>query len=71
MCVRPCIHPYRTCWAERARRTIVSVAIIYIAAIGTVITDCLIEYSSGKNSYRKRDHGSCTVRVRVKGYASG
>ena len=39
-----CIHPYRKCYVERARITIVSVAIIYIAVIGTAIIDSLIEY---------------------------
>ena len=59
------MHPYTKCYVERARRTIVSVAIIYIAMIGTAIVASLIEYSNGKYSYRKLIRGG-TVRVRVK-----
>ena len=53
-----CIHPYRKCYVQRARITIVSIAIIYIAVVGTAIIDSLIEYSSGAYSYRKRNQGS-------------
>ena len=36
----------------------VTVAIIYRPVMGIAIMDSLIEYSNGKNSYRKRKHGS-------------
>ena len=44
----------------------VSVAIIYIAVIGTTIIDRLIEYSSSNYSMESVTTG-VTVRVRVKG----
>ena len=47
-----CIHPYRKCYVQRARITIVSIAIIYIAVVGTAIIDSLIENDHGTYRYR-------------------